>query len=139
MLPLSLALPDVSVHDQDRLAVLSIHGCVQVAQVHLTIQIPSVTLKNMKQNTQGLLIRSHLCGQVKCPEEKSKHTACHHGNDRERQQPIPLAVVLHICPDLCGHQTLPKFGHAFHPDSDSVVSRQPPPHPPAVSADIRKF
>lgn len=118
----------IKVHGQDGLALLSVHVCVQVWQVHL--QIPSLTLKDMKQNTQVSLIRSHLCGQVKRPEEKSKHTACHHGNDRERQQPIPLAVVLHICPDLCGHQTLPKFGHTFHPDSDAVVSRQPPTPPP---------
>lgn len=74
--------------------------------------------------------QSHLRGQVKRPEEKSKHAARHHGDDRERQQPIPLAVVLQICPELHRHQTLPKFGHTFHPDVESVVSSSPPPPPP---------
>lgn len=82
-----------------------------------------------------LLSRSHLSGQVKRPEEKSKHAARHHGDDRERQQPIPLAVVLHICPDLSGHQILPNFGHTFHPDVESVVSSSPPPPAPPSGLD----
>lgn len=77
------------------------------------------------------MVRPYLRGQVKRPEEKSEHTACHHGNDRERQQPIPLAVVLHVRPEFRRHQTLPKFGHTFHPDLDSVcIPADPGPPPP---------
>lgn len=86
---------------------------------------------HVQLSTWVLLIWPYLRGQVKRPEEKSEHAARHHGNDRERQQPIPLAVVLHVRPDFCRHQTLPQFGYTFHPDLDSVcILADPRPPPP---------
>lgn len=84
------------------------------------------------------MIRSYLRGQVKRPEEKSKHAARHHGDDRECQQPIPPAVVLQVHPEFQRHQTLPQFSRTFHPDLDSVsMPADPRPPPPRRSPQIK--
>lgn len=113
-------------HDRDRRAVLS--GRVPVSQFSLKTLIPSLVPEALNQIPE---LWSHLRGQVKGPEEKSEHAARQHGDDRERQQPVPLAVVLHVRPDFRRHQSLPQCGHALHPDLDSVsILADPRPPPP---------
>lgn len=116
----------VFLHSYRFFASLCLHFLCDITPTHNSNSITQA----LKQKTRVLLSQSHLRGQVKRPEEKSKHAARHHGDDWECQQPIPLAVVLQICPELRRHQTLPKFGHTFHPDVEPVVSSSPPPPPP---------
>lgn len=117
-------------HGQDRLAVPP-RLCPNITIALLESKFYHTLLRPWNNPLPRLsLIQSYLRGEVKGPEEKSQNTARHHGNDRERQQPIPLAVVLNIRPEFRRHQTLKKFGHAFHPDLDSVRVPAGPPPPP---------
>lgn len=79
------------------------------------------------------LLSSYLCGEVECPKDESKHTASHHSKDRERQQTIPFAVVLHICPGFNWHYTYPHILEKLHSDSVCVPARSPPPTPLQIS------
>lgn len=85
-----------------------------------------------------LWVHPYLCGKVERPEDKSKYTARHYSNDRECQQAIPLAVVLHVSPGFHRQQTFPNFMQHFHPDSVSVCIPADPPSP-RVNTDIQIF
>lgn len=68
---------------------------------------------------------SYLCGQVSPPQHEAQRAAGEHGDERQRQQPVPPTEIPHVPPQILLHGTLEER-------LDSV------PHgPPCVSRHIR--
>lgn len=73
----------------------------------------------------------YLCGQVERPEDESQHAAREHGKHRECKEAIPLAVVLHVLPDLHRYPVFHVILQTFHPDSGLFCIPAGPTLPPS--------